>query len=204
MATRQDLYRKYSNDNTGAYTFSLDEPAPTALIFIDVDGVLTNGQMTLTNGKISNSYSVKDGHGFQLLKEAGVKPFLITKKARYTNRNHRKRAELLEVPLFEVEDKYKATFELIQFVSFQFRLKKKPVVAAIGDDLFDIPMLMNAEFVGCPFDAHSEVIDYVNACNPLHDKVGIVLPATRPAGISCFRAFAEIYLEYLRNKKIVQ
>lgn len=52
---------------------------PIKLLLMDVDGVLTDGGITIDNkGVESKTFHVRDGHGIKLIQRAGVKVGIIT------------------------------------------------------------------------------------------------------------------------------
>jgi len=190
--TKLDLINKYQVDHAGQMTFSKDDKKPTLIVFTDVDGVLTNGQLSIIDGqKLMNTYSVKDGHGVQLLQENGILVVFLTKRAAYTNRNHRQRARLLEVPFFEIRDtdtKEKVAEEFVKYCCAIFGCDRIDY-AAIGDDIHDLGMLKQATIAGCPHNAHEDVLAFVRSRD-----TGIVVPKSHKPGMSCFRYFAEVVL----------
>lgn len=128
------------------------------LLIFDIDGTLTNGQITYdANGVETKSFDVKDGMAI----EAWTKKFGF-KAAFITGRNSvivDKRGKELGVEYIYqgVKDKTKVLDEI---------LKKEKLtlssVAAMGDDLNDIKMLQSVKLSFCPNDASAEVKEIVS------------------------------------------
>lgn len=128
------------------------------LIVIDVDGTLTDGGITYTNGgEESKTFDVKDG-----LAMASWTKLLGRKIAIVTGREStivEKRAQELKIEhLYQGVHKKDEVIEEI--------MEKEGItwdeIAAIGDDLNDYKMLKKAGISFCPSDASKYVIEAVN------------------------------------------
>ncbi len=106
------------------------------LLVFDVDGCLTNGQITYTeNGDEIKSFSVKDGLAISSWIRMGKKAAIIT--GRRSKIVERRAKELGMTYVFQgVKDK----FEVLESVCNDVGLELSQV-AAIGDDLNDYRML---------------------------------------------------------------
>ncbi|MEW6314598.1 MAG: 3-deoxy-manno-octulosonate-8-phosphatase KdsC [Pseudomonadota bacterium] len=106
------------------------------LAIFDVDGVLTDGSLYLSDsGEEIKAFNSLDGHGMKMLKASGVQLAIITGR---TSRCVELRAKNLGVDLLYqgVEDKLAAYRELLA------RLKLEPAhTAYMGDDVVDLPVL---------------------------------------------------------------
>ena len=119
------------------------------LIVLDVDGTLTNGEITYTNsGDELKSFDVKDGLAIATwTKKMGKKVAIITGR---TSLIVEKRAQDLKIThLFQGVDNKDEVLESI--------LQKEGLtwseVAVIGDDLYDYKMLKKAGLSFAPQDA---------------------------------------------------
>jgi 3-deoxy-D-manno-octulosonate 8-phosphate phosphatase (KDO 8-P phosphatase) len=117
-------------------------------LFFDVDGVLTDGRIYLSDGgKEFKVFDTKDGHGIRKAIASGLRVAWISgRRSQATAR----RAKELGVPvcLQGVRDK------LEKYESLRRRWKLDPSeTAAIGDDEPDVPLLAAAGFSACPADA---------------------------------------------------
>ena len=109
------------------------------LLVLDVDGVLTDGKLYLSDsGEEIKAFNTLDGHGRKVLKASGVDVAIITgRKSRLVEM----RAGNLGIAhLYQgVEDKLSAFRELIGKLGLQ-----PQQVAFMGDDLVDLPAMRRA------------------------------------------------------------
>lgn len=127
------------------------------LFAMDVDGVLTDGGMFYSEaGEVLKKFNTRDGMGIELLRKNGIIPAIITKEK---SAIVLKRAEKLKVEevYIGVEDKLEVVKRLIKKYNLSFEL-----VAYIGDDINDIPLLKKVGLSCCPFDAVDEVKKIAN------------------------------------------
>ncbi len=107
------------------------------LAVFDVDGVLTDGTLYLTDGgEEIKAYNSLDGHGLRMLREAGVELAIITGR---TSRSVELRAKNLAIDhVFQgVDDKAKCFEALVKSRGFS------PSQASyMGDDVVDLPVLV--------------------------------------------------------------
>jgi 3-deoxy-D-manno-octulosonate 8-phosphate phosphatase (KDO 8-P phosphatase) len=110
---------------------------PLRLVAFDVDGVLTDGGLYLSDsGEESKRFNSLDGHGLKMLKASGVELAIITGR---TSKCVELRAKNLGISrLYQgVEDKLAAMQSLLA------ELKLAPAAAAfMGDDVIDLPVMM--------------------------------------------------------------
>ena len=111
------------------------------LAAFDVDGVLTDGTLYLTDGgEEIKGFNSLDGHGLKMLRESGVELAIITGR---TSRSVQLRAKNLGIELLYqgIEDKARAFAEL---------LAARGLAAAdasyMGDDVVDLPVLTRCGF----------------------------------------------------------
>ncbi len=123
----------------------------------DVDGVLTDGGMYYSSkGEMLKKFNSKDGMGFQLLKDHGIKRGIITKEK---TEIVKKRCEKLNLDYCYVgiDDKKSVLMEII---------KKEGVscedVAYIGDDINDKEILKMVGISFAPNDAVTEIRSLVD------------------------------------------
>ncbi len=109
---------------------------PLRLIAFDVDGVLTDGGLYLSDsGEEFKRFNTLDGHGLKMLKASGVELAIITGR---TSRCVELRAKNLGITrLYQgVEDKLAVMRSLLA------ELKLVPEAAAyMGDDVVDLPVM---------------------------------------------------------------
>ena len=122
------------------------------LIVLDVDGTLTDGDISYTQkGDELKTFNVKDGLGIALWKKLGGEVAIIT------GRN----SEILEKRTNELKVKYlkqgtQNKSEALREILKEANLKNDEI-AVIGDDLNDISMLKMTKYSFCPKDATKEV-----------------------------------------------
>jgi 3-deoxy-D-manno-octulosonate 8-phosphate phosphatase (KDO 8-P phosphatase) len=121
-------------------------------LVLDVDGVLTDGRIAyLSEGGEMLAFDVQDGHGIKLAQRAGLKVAVISGRGSGALRT---RAEDLDLDALVIgrSDKGPA------FAEFCARHGVAPAhVAAVGDDLQDLPLLAAAGLSFATADAVAEV-----------------------------------------------
>lgn len=130
---------------------------PLRLIAFDVDGVLTDGGLYLSDsGEEFKRFNSLDGHGLKMLKASGVELAIITGR---TSRCVELRAKNLGITrLYQgVEDK------LAVMQSLLADLKLAPEAAAfMGDDVVDLPVLRRVGLALSVPDAPQLVRDHAH------------------------------------------
>lgn len=135
----------------------MSKAAGIELLVLDVDGVMTDGRITYTtDGQQVMSFHVHDGLGIKLLSGCGVRVAIIS--ARKGPALERRARELGVDLLYQnVRDK---------LACFRQILKEQGIpaekVAAIGDDLVDLPVLKSAGLSVTVQNAASNMSDYVD------------------------------------------
>ncbi len=151
-------------------------------VLTDNDGTLTDGRVYYSaQGEELKCYSLRDGHGVELLRNAGGGTAIITREP---SAIARRRAEKLRMPhvFTGVQDKADALPEILRVLGA--RLDE---VAYIGDDLNDLRIaerVATAGLTAAPADAHPLVKGLAH----------FVAPA--PGGHGAFREFAEWLLAW--------
>ncbi len=142
----------------------LDEKASRVkLLLLDVDGVMTNGQIILGNaGEEFKAFNIHDGLGINLLQKSGVPVGIITKRE---SRVVTRRAEELKIQyVYQAQqDKLTAFEELCAKLTLQ-----PEQVAYMGDDLPDLALLKRVGFSATVKNAVAEVraqVDFISQFN---------------------------------------
>lgn len=111
------------------------------LLALDVDGVLTDGNVILhEDGGESKSFNLLDGHGMRMWQRAGLKlAWLSGRASSVTSR----RADQLEVAhvIQGAHFKLPAMEQLVEELALTME-----TVAYIGDDLMDLPVVRRVGF----------------------------------------------------------
>ncbi len=122
------------------------------LAFFDVDGVLTDGGIYLSEeGEVLKRFNTLDGHGLKLLQKAGITPAVITGRDSPALRA-RLRALGITHAHFGTEDKRPAAEITLRALGLDWRH-----AAAMGDDWPDLPVMRRTAFSCAPANAHQEV-----------------------------------------------
>ncbi len=122
------------------------------LLLLDVDGTMTDGKITYTNrGDEIKSFCVQDGLAIVSWIKLGGHVAIVTGRE---SQIVAKRAQELKISyLYQgVKNKQKAVEEILEKLSITW-----DNVAAIGDDLNDLPMLLKAKKSYVPANANEYV-----------------------------------------------
>jgi len=147
------------------------------LVVTDVDGVLTDGGISLDDsGKVFRKFNVKDGLGLKLLQEIGIKVAFLSGG---TGRSIQQRAKQLKVDYCFTEINDKAA--ILEKLKGDLNLKKEDILY-VGDDLNDIPI---KDHVGL-------LISTSDAVKPFKLKSDFLLRSK--GGEGAFRELADLLL----------
>lgn len=112
----------------------------------DCDGVLTDN--TVLYPDRLRAFNVSDGHGFQMLQEAGIKCYIFSGEG---DTSIWSRAKKLGVEFHRTKDKLQTALDL------GLDLRK---TAFLGNAENDLDLLMSVAFPACPADAELEIRHY--------------------------------------------
>ena len=130
---------------------------PIKLIIFDIDGVLTNGTLFFDNqGEEYKAFNSKDGHGIRMLQECGLLAAVITGR-KSSLVEHRMRDLGVEIIFQGYRDKRPAFAQLLQ----QTGLKAEQI-AYIGDDVVDLPVMVQVGMAIAVADAHEFVLQHAD------------------------------------------
>jgi YrbI family 3-deoxy-D-manno-octulosonate 8-phosphate phosphatase len=151
-------------------------------LVLDVDGVLTDGRLYYgREGESLKSFHVRDGLGLALVRDAGMRLAILS--GRESEAVARRAQELgISRCLLGRLDKAVALAEL----ATEWKLAPSHL-AAIGDDIVDVPMLRRVGVSFAPANAHPAV----------HRCVDVILRAR--GGHGAVREACEILLRATRN-----
>ena len=138
------------------YPQAWERASKVKLLVLDVDGVLTNGQVWIgSDGKESlKAFDIQDGLGIKLLEQCGIPTAIIT------GRNSKMvlaRCEELGIKQVHmgVDNKAIALDEVLKTLGLSAK-----DCAVMGDDWPDLAMMKNAGFRVCPAQAHEAVKEF--------------------------------------------
>lgn len=128
------------------------------LLVLDVDGVLTDGQIHYDGqGREFKSFHVRDGYGIVALRKAGVTVAVISGRG-----SRATRARLRDLGIRHARlgagDKAAALASVLRATGIP-----ATAMAAVGDDLPDRPVLARAALAVAVADAHPDIADVVHA-----------------------------------------
>jgi YrbI family 3-deoxy-D-manno-octulosonate 8-phosphate phosphatase len=152
--------------------------AAVKLVVLDVDGVLTTGQLPWSEGGNQHLvFDVKDGLGIKLLSRAGIGVALLSGRAPEATRA---RAAHLGIPhvMLGIKHKLPRLEELLAQEGLELR-----DVAYMGDDLPDLSVLKAVGYPVAPADAVAEVREVAK------------FVTSRPGGRGAVRELAEHLLK---------
>lgn len=143
--------------------------ASIRLLLLDVDGVLTDGQLYFgEHGEFLKAFNTLDGQGIKSLQQQGIRVGIISGR---TSAALSMRAQALGITLIAQgrEDKFQAMQEILTEQQYQLR-----EIAFLGDDL---PDLLVMRHIGLPVavpDAHYEVHRHAHASTTRRGGQGAV------------------------------
>jgi 3-deoxy-D-manno-octulosonate 8-phosphate phosphatase (KDO 8-P phosphatase) len=144
--------------------------AAVTLLVLDVDGVLTDGRVYVgPEGERLKVFSMRDGHGIVLARDAGIEIALMTREESPIVRQRAAKLKIEHV-IEGSDDKGPAMIALAGRLG-----RSAEQVAYVGDDVIDLEPMRWAGFAACPADAEPEVREVAH------------LVATRPGGHGAVR-----------------
>jgi len=147
------------------------------LFLSDVDGTLTDGGMYYSeNGDELKKFNTRDGMGFQLLREAGIKTGIITSENTKMVEN---RARKLKLDYLVQSEKNGGKLAAAQKICEEMGISLSEV-AYIGDDINCYELLSAVGYAACPADA----------CDKIKSVPGIFV-LKRNGGEGCVREFCD-------------
>lgn len=147
------------------------------LFLSDVDGTLTDGGMYYSEkGDELKKFNTRDGMGFQLIREAGIKTGIITSE---NTELVAKRARKLEIDFLVQGKRDGGKLAAVQEICSQMGITLDEV-AYIGDDINCLPLLQAVGCKACPIDACSQV-----------KNIADIHIVSRKGGEGCVREFID-------------
>jgi 3-deoxy-D-manno-octulosonate 8-phosphate phosphatase (KDO 8-P phosphatase) len=154
-------------------------------IAFDVDGVLTDGRLTLSpSGEEFKAFSFADIMGVSLLRRLGIKIALISGEPSPQVDLYAKK---MHIPFVAKGTRDKA--QAVRDFTAKFNIPLE-ATCFFGDDVNDLFAMDITGFCACPANAATEVLDYVAAAQ--EQNRGYV--STLPGGAGAVRAFADAVL----------
>lgn len=131
---------------------ALERAAQIKLLIMDVDGVLTSGQLFIgSQGEILKAFHTLDGHGIKMLQNSGVQTAIITAR---DDAAVQARVDALGIThYFKSIHNKKQAYEVLLA---QTQLKPEEC-AFIGDDVIDLPVMVRCGLPVAVQNAHDFV-----------------------------------------------
>ena len=147
------------------------------LFLCDVDGTLTDGGMYYSEtGDEQKKFNTRDGMGFQLLREAGIKTGIITSENTHIVEN---RAKKLKLDFLRQSKRDGGKVAAAQEICDEMGITLSEV-AYIGDDINCFDLLSAVAVAACPCDAMPKV-----------KAIPGIRVMTKKGGEGCVREFIE-------------
>jgi len=130
----------------------MDKASHAKILFLDVDGVLTSGEIFYSeHGETIKRFNTLDGQGLRYLIEAGVSPVIIT--GRTSLALFKRLTDLgIEQIHMGVHDKKQVAQKVLDELGFDWTQS-----VAVGDDWPDLPILLKSAISVAPQNAHLEI-----------------------------------------------
>ena len=155
---------------------SQSHPGKLPVLFLsDVDGTLTDGGMYYgPDGEVLKKFNTRDGMGFQLLREKGIKTGFVTSE---NNPAVTSRGKKLKVDHIILGCSFGGKVEAVREICRKEGINLSDV-AYIGDDINCLELLREAGFAACPADA-----------DPLVKNLPFIYISPLKGGEGCVRDF---------------
>jgi 3-deoxy-D-manno-octulosonate 8-phosphate phosphatase (KDO 8-P phosphatase) len=158
LISMPSAFNTHNTNPLAQYPQAWERASKVKLLVLDVDGVLTNGQVWIgADGKESlKAFDIQDGLGIKLLEQCGIPTAIIT--GRHSKMVLARCEELgIKYVHMGVENKAIALDQVIKTLSLS-----TSDCAVMGDDWPDLQMMKNAGFRICPAQAHAAVKEFAH------------------------------------------
>jgi len=143
--------------------------APIRTFVFDVDGVLTDGNLMLTeDGHMLRSMNIKDGYAMQLAIKKGYKVWIIS-----GGKSEAVRLRLNRLGVQEIHTGIESKKELLHNIALTSNTEYQSVLY-MGDDIPDYAAMQQCGMPCCPNDAVPEIKQVAKYISPLAGGKGCV------------------------------
>ena len=143
--------------------------APIRTFVFDVDGVLTDGNLMLTeDGHMLRSMSIKDGYAMQLAIKKGYKVWIIS-----GGKSEAVRLRLNKLGIQEVHIGIESKKEFLHEIAVASNTSYEHVLY-MGDDIPDYAAMQLCGLPCCPNDAATEIKHVAKYISPINGGKGCV------------------------------
>jgi len=127
------------------------------LMIFDVDGVLTDGSLFMdSEGSEYKAFNSRDGHGIKMLQESGVDVGIITGRT----------SGVVEHRVKDLGIKYLYQGQKNKLPAYEALIKQLGLandeVAYVGDDVVDLPVMLQVGLAVAVADAHALVKEHAH------------------------------------------
>jgi len=148
--------------NASCNSFPFDKAKGIRMLILDVDGVLTEGQIFMDkNGDESKAFNVRDGHGIKMLQRTGIQVGILTGRT----------SEVVERRACDLGIKHVVQGSLRKADGIRTLCEQAGIAADdcayMGDDVVDLPAMAQCRMTLAPADAHPGVkcrADWISGC----------------------------------------
>ena len=127
------------------------------MVLMDCDGVMTDGSIVLLGGNgEAKTFDSKDGVGMRVAQNLGLEVGIVTGRRSEAVRRRARELGVREIHQ-KVWDKLKRVRTILRRKNIGF-----DELCFIGDDIVDLPVLLEAGLSVAPADAHPEVLKRVH------------------------------------------
>ncbi len=133
----------------------------------DVDGVLTNGMLHVTNdGKLLRAMNIKDGYALQLAVKKGYRVVIIS--------GGKDEGVVIRLKNLGISDIYVGIGNKLQqlFSVMQEHHLTSAQLLYMGDDMPDAEAMKNCAIASCPYDAAPQIRDICHYISPIKGGEG--------------------------------
>ena len=135
----------------------------------DIDGVLTNGKLLITqDGIMLREMNVRDGYALQLAIKKGYEIIVISGSYSAEAQIRLERLGIIKI-FMRIEDKLEKLIELITMLHLD-----KEEILYMGDDIPDYEVMQYCALAACPADAIPEIKSISKYISPLKGGQGCV------------------------------
>lgn len=172
-------FHPHNTNPLSQYPQAWDRAGTVKLLVLDVDGVLTNGQVFVgDNGKESlKAFDIQDGLGIKLLEKIGILTAIITGRSSQMVLTRCEELGIRHVQM-GVENKAVALEKIVQALGL-----KSSDCAVMGDDWPDFQMMKFAGLKVCPAQGHEAVKEIAH------------FVTSRPGGSGAVRELCDLILK---------
>ena len=153
-------------------TFPFELARGIEMLVLDVDGVLTEGQIVMDDrGEESKAFNVRDGHGIKMLQRTGIHVAILTGRS----------SKVVECRARDLGIDHVVQGSLRKADGIRTLCEQAGITpdrcAYMGDDVIDLPAMEQCSLTMAPQDAHQGVLKKVNWVAGFHGGRGAVRQA---------------------------